>query len=152
MDWLEYDKQYRWERSKESKVQDWSVIKQHVLNNILMDRVAKPQTFRGNKQSTTTSASTAKTQSQSKQSIGFVPKGFCFQYHNKGKYCPPGAQCTFRHDCPSYGAGHPAYTCTQPPKKRYNLQYANAQEMYQSNIFQQGGQYRFPSPHTTQFY
>ena len=42
-----------------------------------------------------------------------LPKGFCFSFHNRGKFCNARGTCQFSHACPKCNATHPAFKCTK---------------------------------------
>ena len=151
MNLVEYDRTYRYERSIESPKQSWSYGHQHILNKLMIDKISSPTTKSSPKVTSTENKDFKMT---AKSTVGFVPKGFCFEYHNKGKYCPPGKPCSFMHDCPKCGAGvHPAYTCNGIPKisKPFRPQLTSFPYYAGFQPQQQQFAYSYPPPQQVQF-
>ncbi len=140
--WLEYDTEYRRERADEECKAPWSMSRQHLFNQLMLDKFNTIKNS-GNypKSNGNVSNSNNAFKSGDKTNVGFVPRSYCFAFHNKGKFCP-GNGCTYNHECPNCHVGvHPAYTCKNStnPKSNFRGGYNQSTQNYTPWGFQQFG-------------
>ena len=121
LDFLLYDRVYRQYRAAEQHKLDWSITRQTIYNRVVLSKAVKSQnkfnnqssqSFRGNKQSNSIDNANTNSTKYREQSAGFIPRGYCYSYHNQGQFCPNEKDCSYRHECPHCGRGvHPANSC-----------------------------------------
>ena len=154
LDFISYDHIYRQHCAAEKVKLSWSVIRQVLDNHFLVSK-SKSNKIQQSKQHPSKSGSqnTQNNKQAGLKSFAYVPKGYCFQYHNKGKECLLKSECPFRHDCPNcLHAVHPAHSCrdkmsgwksqaSQTVQCTYQFMSGNAQQPF--NTFTHPGQYQF---------
>ena len=104
---------YRQHRAAEQVKLAWSVTRQVLYNHFLVSK-SKTNKFQPNKQQSQANGSQSNNvvKQSGPKSFGYVPHGYCFSFHNKGKDCPLKSDCPFRHECPNCLRGiHPAHSC-----------------------------------------
>ena len=121
LNWLLYDHRFHWDRLRYgSCIPQSGEIRQDLMNDSLIARmIHRPfeETVPEKPEETLPSQTPAKGEQKSKKKPGFIPKSFCFNFHNPSKTCTAGKDCTYRHECPRcYDGTHTAYKCPNKGK------------------------------------
>ena len=155
MDFLTYDRLYRQHRAAENPKLDWSVTRQTIYNKIVLLKSAKSSEkkpgFRQQfKQKWQKPESNSQTRAVDQGSAGFIPWGYCYDFHNRGRFCPPDRACTYNHDCPHCGKGiHPAHICRFKPIKLQGYQEQSSYQQQQPRHYTQPQQQNTQGPQYT---